>query len=445
MRSWLLAVLWSWATVAGAGQFQVGVARQDITPTEPVWMGGYAVRKHASTGVAQPIWAKALAVRDAAGHRAVIVTLDLLRIPWTVPERLVSETQRRYGLERSQILFNCAHNHSGPSPWEGDPFTALTADEYDRCRRYTERLIGQIVDLVGAALGDLSPAEIRYSVGEATFAANRRVRTPKGFDIAYNPEGPVDHRVPVFAFTAPDGRLRAVLFGYACHNTTIDGSSYQIAGDYAGFAQADLERRHPGATALFLQLCAGDQDPYPRGTLELASRHGSSLAAAVDRALEGSRPRVDGSISTAFVTADVALAPHTREQFARLVNDPSAAVARNARAMLQAYDEGRAPVSVPFPVHAVRFGNGPTLVALGGEPVIDYALRARREFPGVVLAGYSNRVVSYVPSRRVLAEGGYEAGDSAIYYRLPGPYTAEVEDTIFAAIRDVVERVGGKR
>nr|HPG89491.1 hypothetical protein [Hyphomicrobium sp.] len=70
-----------------------------------------------------------------------------------------------------------------------------------------------------------------------------------GYQIGENPQGPVDHTVPVLAARAEDGRLLAVLFGYACHNTTT--AIYEINGDYAGFAQLALEQQHPGATALF--------------------------------------------------------------------------------------------------------------------------------------------------------------------------------------------------
>jgi hypothetical protein len=329
---------------------------------------------------------------------------------------------------------NCAHNHSGPTLWENDPFTALSADEYEKCHRYTDRLQRDLVDLVGTALAGLEPATVTYGSGEAGFGANRRVLTPGGYEIGYNPKGPVDRRVPVLKIAAPGGTLRALLFGYTCHNTAVGPASYEICGDYAGFAQAELERAHPGVTALFLQLCAGDQDPYPRGAIADAGRHGKALAAAVEKALTGNLRSLRGPLRTSFRNVDLAFAPHDRETFEKRLHDPNPAMVRNARAMLREYDQGHPLRSLSYPVQAVSFGKGLSLVALGGEPVVDYALRARREFPYAILAGYSNSVKGYIPSRRVLAEGGYEGGDSVIYYGLPGPFTPAVEDTIFSAI-----------
>jgi len=423
------------SVAAAAPPFRVGAARACISPREPIWLAGYAARTHPSTGIANDIWAKAVAIQDARGGRVVIVTMDLLRVPVS---DIAQEVERRYGLKRSQLLLNCSHNHSAPTLWEGDAFTALSADEYEKCHRYTERLTADLIELAGSALHNLSPASILHGTGEATFAANRRLLTPKGYEMIYNPDGATDHRVPVLKMTGADGDLRAVLFGYGCHNTTLGPANYQVSGDYAGYAQEELERAHPGATALYFQLCAGDQDPHPRGGLEVAQRNGRDLASAVEHAMEGKLETLRGPIHTAFQTIDLAFAPHTRQTFEKRLDDPNRAVIRNARAMLKAYDDGHPIRALSYPVQAVRFGKNLALVAIGGEPVVDYALRARRELPNVIVAGYSNTVKGYIPSKRVLAEGGYEGGDSMIYYGLPGPFTSTVEDTIFGAIKNVL-------
>jgi hypothetical protein len=433
----LLLTLALMAPVFGGNGFRAGAARVRITPDAPLRMAGYAARTHASDGVQQELWAKALAIEDARGHRAVIVTMDLLRVPRLIVGPLSDELKRRHGLAREQLLLNCSHNHSGPTLWENDPFTPLSAAEYEASRQYTLGLTAKFADLVGEALHNLKPVEIRFGTGEATFGANRRVATPQGYTIAHNPDGPADHRVPVLKITGRDGKLIAVLFGYACHNTTLGPSSYRFAGDFAGYAQAALEEAHPGAVALFMQLTAGDQDPHPRGGYDVAQRHGRELAAAVEHA---TLTRVRGRLATAFESTELAFAPHTRETFEKRLNDPLAARVRNARAMLRAYDDDHPVRSLPYPIQAIALGKSLTLVALGGEPVVDYALRARREFPGVVLLGYSNEVRSYVPSRRVLAEGGYEAEESMLYYGLPGPYAPQIEEAIFSAIRDVLRR-----
>jgi hypothetical protein len=248
----------------------------------------------------------------------------------------------------------------------------------------------------------------------------------------------------VFKITTPDGALRAVLFGYACHNTTLTGEFYKLSADYAGFAQSEIENTHQGVTAMFFMLCGGDQNPNPRSSLEIARKHGKELGSAVNRVIDRHLMSVEGRIRTAFVTTELTFAPHTRETFEKLKTDPVFAKRKTAEAMLRAYDDGRPVRHVMYPVQAIRFGKDVAILALGGEVVIDYNLRAKKEYPKqkLVVAGYSNEVMCYIPSKRVLEEGGYEAVDSMIYYGFPGPFTPEVEDTIFEAIHRVMKRVG---
>jgi len=259
-----------------------------------------------------------------------------------------------------------------------------------------------------------------------------------------NPQGPTDPDVPVLKVTAPDGRVRAVLAGYACHNTTLTGEFYQITGDYAGYAQADLEKAYPGATALFLQLCGGDQNPNPRSTMPLAQQHGAALAAEVKRVLDGRLAPVRGPIRAAFQIVDLGFAYHTRQQFESRLGEKNVWRVRHARAMLRTYDEGHPIRTYPYPVQALAFGKALTLLALGGEVVVDYDLRVKKEFgaTGMIVAGYSNDVMAYIASKRVLKEGGYEADDSMIYYGQPGPWADEVEERIFTTIQQVMKRIG---
>ena len=107
-------------------------------------------------------------------------------------------------------------------------------------------------------------------------------------------------------------------------------------------------------------------------------------------AMAGKLENLRGPIRTAFRVADLAFAPHNREMFENRLHNSNPAVVRNAQAMLKKYGEGHPIRSLAYPVQAVRFGSRLGLVALGGEPVVDYALRARRELPNVIVAGYNH-------------------------------------------------------
>jgi hypothetical protein len=440
----LMFISLAFATVVNAADFKVGVARVNITPPTPFWLSGYAARTNPAPTARTELWAKALVIQDPAGARAVIVTTDLIGLPAEVSEVVAERLKRDENLSRAALVLNSSHTHSGPAVWPNlRVMFDFTPDEAERVKQYAQKLTDDLVSVARQALRDLQPATLAFGRGTAGFAINRRQPLPTGVRIGLNTNGPVDHSVPVLRVTAPDGGLRAVLFAYACHNTTLGGDFYQVDGDYAGAAQRELEKAHPGATALFMMLCGGDQNPNPRGKVEHVEQYGRELASAVEQVLKGNLAAVRPPIRAAHQVISLDFAPHTREQFEAELKDASVFKQRRARLMLEAYDRGQPIRQLAYPVQAIRFGGDLTVLALGGEVVVDYSIRARRDFPGenLVVAGYCNDVACYIPSLRVLREGGYEPVDSMIYYAQPGSLAENVQESIFRAVREVMGKV----
>lgn len=451
---WLVVAALVWAEAARAnetataGGWKAGVAVVKITPEGSMWMAGYAARNKPSEGVAQDLFAKALALEDAGGTRLVVVTTDLIGIPRPLREAVEQQCRQRFGLPREGLLLNASHTHCGPelrsrmvSVYD------LDEDSAARGRAYFEQLDKRIVDLVGQAVADLGPAKLHYSAARAGFAMNRRLETPGGLRNSPNRDGPVDHDVPVLRVER-DGQLRAVLFGYACHNTTL--SFYQFCGDYAGYAQEYLQADHPGLTALFLMGCGGDQNPYPRGTLDNARQHGRALANAVETALLARQEAISGPLLPALETATLEFAPPpSREELLLKKQSPNKYEQRHAQRLLDQLErDGSIRTTYDYPVQVVQLGQSVVLVALAGETVVDYSLRLKRELAGreVWVAGYSNDVFGYVPSQRVLLEGGYEGGGAMVYTSLPGPFAPDVEQRIIETVRklDAATRQAGR-
>ena len=416
---------------AGQSQWKAGVAKADITPERSLWMAGFALRKEASQGAALPLHAKALALQADQGRPAVLVTTDLLGLTARITGRVADEARRRYRIDRADILFNASHTHCGPVI--DDQLSVaydLSPAQWSDIRDYSRQLEEKLVAVIGDAIARLRPARVAYARGEAGFARNRRVK--------FTPDGPVDRSVPVLRVDDGGGAPIAIVFGYACHNTTLQAAFVQYHGDYAGVAQAALERRHPGVTALFVAGCGADANPDPRGTLELVQAHGAALADAVDRALPSARP-LSPALATSYRVVDLPFVTgEARERWRKQLSIDQVYLKRHAEMMAQtAARDGRLPPSQPAPVQVWRLGPDLALVALSGEVVVDYALRVAREHPQLRtwVAGYSNDVFGYVPSVRVLREGGYEGGDAMIYYGRPAPFTESVEDLLVGEVR----------
>jgi neutral ceramidase len=443
----IVVLLSSGLARAQAPEWKAGAAAVKITPEQLVWMAGYAARTKPAEGIAQDLYAKALALEDGAGARLVIVTLDLIGVPRSLRDEVERQAQEQYHLPAEALLLNASHTHCGPVVRTGRSVTfELSDDQEKKVAEYAAGLQKKLIAVIGLALKDLAPARLSYSHARAGFAMNRRLPTAKGYQNSPYPDGPVDHHVPVLRVDSPDGKLRAVLFGYACHNTTL--AFNQFCGDYAGYAQQYLEEAHPGTTALFMLGCGGDQNPYPRGKLEQAQHHGRALANAVEAALLPQARPVRGPLRLAF--EDVTLQfvpPATRDELMKLRESKDKYAARKAQLYLNELEKkGSIRSTYAYPIQVIQLGNDFTLVALAGETVIDYSLRLQRELKGNTLwvAGYSNDVFGYVPSVRVLKEGGYEAGGAFRYSTIPGPFAPSVEERIVTKVHDLVRRVRGQ-
>lgn len=429
--------------------WKAGAASQKITPDQMMWMAGYGSRNHPATGLLNDLHAKALVLEDEQGTCVAFVTLDLVGIGPDVADPITAELTARYQLSRANVVLCCSHTHSGPAV--GHNLRTLHYDQVDAEQQklidaYAARLKKDVVEVVGRAIAALAPSQLSFGQGTATFAANRR--NNKEPDVPKLREagqlvGPFDHDVPVLKVTALDGTLKAVLFGYACHATVLDG--YDWSSDYPGFAQSAIEAKHPGAVALFWAGCGADQNPLPRRKVELASKYGADLAAAVETVLATTLEPISGEIKTAWTQIPLPLAHvPSRDEVEKEAQSSDRYLSARAKLYLRQLDaDQKIAGSYAYPIQAWRLGPKLLFVSLGGEVVVDYALRIKQEFgPSTTwVAGYSNDVMAYIPSRRVLTEGGYEGAGAMVYYGLPSPWAPSVEQDIIDALRSEVAKL----
>jgi hypothetical protein len=430
---------------AAAPAWKVGLAQVKITPERPVFLSGYANRNKPFEKVTADLYAKALALEDGDGHLAVLVTTDLLGFPAAVAEPICARVVAKSTLKREQILLSSSHVHTGPElSLKARASGGRSPGDAQRTVEYTRQLQDKVVEVVLAALKKREPARLSWGTGVAHFVMNRRQFTPGGVILGANPRGLADRTVPVLRVEAPDGKLRAVLFGAATHNTTLTGQCYELCGDYAGFAQAYVQEQHPGAQAMFLLGCAGDSDPYPRGTMKLAREHGTTLGKEVCRVLQTKLQPVNGPLKIAFAKVALPLQkPPARAELKKQAAENGGVRAMVARQMLAALDRGeKLPGHYDCPVAVWQFGTDLTLVALSGEVVVDYvallekALGPNRLWP----AAYCNDVFGYLPSARVLSEGGYET--RGLYAGGIGLFDPKAQDVLLDKVRDLARKAG---
>jgi hypothetical protein len=433
------------AAVLGAGGdgWKAGVARVDITPGELMWQAGFAARDHEAEGTLQPLWVKALALEDAAGNRALIVTSDILGFPKSVSDDIFDRLQASTGLDRAKIILNSSHTHSGPVI-DGSLLCIypLDAAGLEKVRRYTPVLQDKVVAAGEAAFKEMVPARLEAANGVTRFAVNRRNNKEAELETTYDLNGPVDHAAPALRVSKADGAPLAILFGYACHNTVL--CEYEWCGDYAGFAQEDIEKAHPGAAAMFFQGCGGNQNALPRRTVSRARQYGAELAAAVEAAMAEPMTALEPSLKTARTEVELFLeTPPDRAGLVKITETDNEYNRRAAAELIAQLDAGQPlRTSYPYPVQVWNVGGLP-LVALAGEVVVDYAIHAKNILgPRTFVMGYSNILVSYIPTAAIIREGGYEGGGAQLMYHMPNKWREDIENRIVDTITSTAKQAG---
>ena len=450
-RQFRLAILFSFCAVTAlAAQepvWKAGIAKTAITPEQPVWMAGYSGRKMPATTALHDLWIKALVLEDGRGHRGILLTSDLAGLSRTIYENVLKELHRRYGLDRSQVVFPTSHTHCGPLllDFEVEVYP-LNEERLAAVERYTSILEAKMVATIGEALSHLAPVRLTKGQGTASFAVNRRNnvegQVPELLESGTALNGPVDHSVPVLAVrSVASDQLLAIVFTYACHNTTL--SINRWCGDYAGFAQIALERQHPAAVAMFTMGCGGDQNPLPRRKIELCEKYGTLLAAAVDTVLENTMEPVEPWLGTSFTEIQLKFNQlDSREDLQAYVGNRLLGLKQKlAVRYLQLLDNDRQElIGYPYPIHVWKLGHKQLWILLAGEAVVDYSLRFKHEIdPNVWVTAYVNDVMEYIPSARVLREGNYEGTFS---YNLPADRWADdIEDRIVDGVNRLVKEV----
>ncbi len=418
-----------WADSPEPTPYEVGLARVDVTPQTPIRLSGFASRLTESTGVRHAIYARAIAIRPAGGGEPVVViTVDSLCIPAYLRDEVASRLKAKNGIANDHLAICSTHSHTAPMVSKaletlfGQPIPPEHVAHIDQ---YTKELTDKIEQVALEAVGDMKPARLSFGIGNVGFSINRRSRG-----------GPVDHDLPVMFVQSADGKVRGAWVSYACHCVVL--SDYKVSGDWAGFAAAELERMFKDSVVLLSVGCGADSNPesgvkFDKG--EIAEGYGHQVAAEVDRLLHSKLTPLDGPIDCRLdsITLDLQALP-TREKWEERAKAASAD-GYFAKVELARLDAGeKLPTTVTYPIQTWKFGKSLATVFLSGEVVADYAVRLKKEFDSkrLWLNAYTNDDPGYIPSERVLKQGGYEGGGAMIYYGLPASFAPGLEDKIVA-------------
>ncbi len=228
------------APAGNAAGLKAGAARIDITPDKPVNMSGYAGRKGLSTGVHDPLSARAVAF-EVNGKRLVLISTDIIGFYEDVGSVIRKAIQDECKLQPSELFLCGIHTHSAPTP------TLSTERGHANNVEYTEALKPKLVEIARKALANMEPVKLGVGVGSCPVGGNRRELrvTDKGESsivLGRNPYGTTDKEVLVVKVAKADGAPLAVMFDYATHGTSLGTANLTVSGDVPGLAEQFVEK-----------------------------------------------------------------------------------------------------------------------------------------------------------------------------------------------------------
>ena len=345
-------------------------------------------------------------------------------------DALAAALKQKHGLPRENVVLTFTHSHCTPKVnGASDTIfsTPIPESHQKHIDRYTDELLLNLIKVASEAVTDRQPSKLEWSVGSVDFAVNRRT-----------PGGPVDHSLPVLFVSSLEGDLRAIYTTYACHCVTL--SYNKIHGDWAGAAQEAIEREHPGTLAMVSIGCGSDSNPDSgvTGANEaIVIEQGGAIAAEVKRLLSGKKRKIEGRPHAILKRIDLPLQElPTRTQLEKLSQQASP-VGYNAKWQLQLLEQnGMLQDHLDYPIQSIQFGSELAMVFLAGEVCVDYAVKLRELLrrDRLWLHGYSNDFCAYIPSERLLREGGYGGGGEVVYFALPAMLQAGVEEKILNSV-----------
>jgi hypothetical protein len=397
-----------------------GLARSVITPPRGSYLIGYGDRYLGASRVHDDLTVTAL-VLDDGSTRLTIVALDML----CLHEDVVARIRERCP---GEVLIACSHTHAGPIAF---------ADRHSgrRRRHLIEGIVGKAVGAVAEAARSLVPVELRYAVGEARIAVNRRERGPDGkIELGVNPEGVVDPELGVLQLVDAQGAVRATLVNFACHPAILSPKNHQISAEWPGVMRREVQAATGGA-CLFLQGATGNLNPrhdWGDQDFEAVERLGSEVGRAVlERCESGLAPIAATPLASARQEVALPVIERSHESYretaARILRVPSFVVdpflryAYPWRPRLRPGPDGRP--EFPMELQVCRIGDL-ALVAFAAETFteIGQAIKQGSPAPHTFFAGYSNGCVGYLPTAQAHAEGGYEVEQAPLAYRVSGTF-----------------------
>lgn len=423
-----------------------GAAKELITPRERTTLIGFGpVFGVPFESIHDDLYVRTLVLEDAWGERVVLMGFDLLFHDDSLTAALRDYAGEKYGVKPGNLHVAYSHTHFAPA--------VRGYDQHYHTDSYEAFLLERCCACIDRAFRDTCVGTMDFAAVEGDWNISRRVPQGNGkTKFAPNPDGDRDPNLYLLRLRDEAGQVRVLLTSFACHPSNLE-QLHAISAEYPGRLCALLEERYPGCTALFFQGFGADtklkrgaqEDKFTPLTYEQLEEVVQSMVGAATQQLEhGSWTAVPVRLAGCAFTVELPLEENGRafyeselakysqrlgcpgERFVKTENEGESG-ANSFRLMWSCADYvvehyEQLPDAITLNCGVVRLNPDFYIFSMGGEPVVSLQNALRDTFPSkrILCFGY-NDAIAYIPSDKVIEEGGYEAGEGAdLEYRLKG-------------------------
>lgn len=439
------------------GQLLVGYGKTEITPVNPVPLGGYGnSMKRISTNVKDPLFVTCIAMTDNADNTVLLFGIDV-GSTGGVLRRYRVELAQELGLADDRVIFSASHTHSAPDHW---------LEENPAIAQYIVLLKKQLRAAAQIALEDRAPADLyigdiqtqglnfvrRYRLSDGRYVGYQSDVEEAGLPVTSH-ETEADRQLQLLKFKR-DSKKDILLTNFQVHNHRGGGSqNKEVTSDIAGVLRSELEKTLD-CHVIYITGAAGNLNPKSEIKEENIKadykEHGAELAAYAMKAAETARKVNAGTIrSTVRViqtpvdhSTDV-LVPVAEAACDYFKECGSIGMTRAKFLSQGIHSPGHANMIIsrsrkektwPFEIYA--FAIGDVGFAVAPYEMFDTQgmfIKENSPYEMTVITGYATGAFGYLPSRFAFEHGGYEVDNT--YY---APGTAEMmADTYVQMLKEL--------
>ncbi|MEN6315536.1 MAG: neutral/alkaline non-lysosomal ceramidase N-terminal domain-containing protein [Clostridiaceae bacterium] len=413
------------------------VSKVDITPRMPVALVGYGARKGLSQGVHDKLYIRSVLLDDG-NCKLLILSIDLLSIKREKANEIKEKITKRYGLPEQNILVHAIHIHSGPG---------LSIQSIQGCdEKFVVYFDEQVMRCIDMCFESMKPGTLYYGEGETFIGMSRRQHNGGEVLLAPAPDTPIDRKLGVAVIKDEDGKAAAVLFNCACHPAIMGGGNYLISAEFPGAAREMIEKNYPGLTAVFIQGACGDINPaiiskgseYRETYFSDVEFVGRILANDVNHVIRYGLKKIEPSFNCHIRHLSLPLGEYQVDYFKKMSESDEEYWQKYGRSILDKIEKGEAIKQVDYNLGIIRLAANLKMITLEGEVCNDYGVWIRESASSVhvMIAGYANGHKSYLPTKQILRDGGYEATMTYCWAGYPGPYAEAVQDIVLKAAKE---------